>query len=215
MSKQSSILANSTILPTSWWEDGFDRATSAGNLKGEGSMKFFTGYDADGRDFLLQTIKTDLHQLDGLFTNQQPSTFLLLNEPGKGNFQKNSSVTIYSMTDQGLEKETSFLVGDHSGFFAISDDDAILAVGVLKEDTVQIYQIDTGELLINLNGGQKNGFFGALNFLPDALNNSLVECRVLEMQKGRPSQCLMRMWDLGFRPRREATESDRYIDVCE
>lgn len=184
-------------------------------MKGGGGQKFFSGYSADGSDFTIETIKTDLHQLDGLFMNLQPSTFLLLNEPGKGNFQKNSSVTIYSLSKQGMEKDRSFLVGDRSGFFSLSEDDAILAVGVLKEDTVQIYQMDTGELLINLNGGQRVGFFGTLSFLPDALNNTLMECRVTEMSKGRSTQSLMRMWDLGFRERREPTESDSDSDADE
>ena len=197
---------------TSWWEDGYDRETAVDNLKGDGGGKFFSGFDADGSDFAIHTFKTDLHQLDGLYMNLKPSSFLLLSEPGKGNFQKNSSVTIYSLTKTGIERERSFLVGDNSGFFSITPDDAVLAVGVLKEDTVQVYQVDTGELLINLNGGHKLGFFGELNFLPDPLNNSLVECRVTEMQKGRPAQCVMRVWDLGFRPRREPTESDSDSD---
>lgn len=184
-------------------------------MKGDGGPKFFTGYAADGNSFAIENIKTDLHQLDGLFMNTKPSTFLLLNEPGKGNFQKNSSVTIYSLTKHGMEKEKSFLVGDRSGFFSLSSDDAILAVGVLKEDTVQIYQMDTEELLVNLKGGQRVGFFGELKFLPDVLNNSLMECRVTEMSKGRPTQCLLRMWDLGFRPRREPTESDSDSDADE
>ena len=184
-------------------------------MKGDGGPKFFSGYSADGSDFAIETIKTDLHQLDGLFMHTKPSTFLLLNEPGKGNFQKNSSVTIYSLTKQGMEKERSFLVGDRSGFFSLSDDDTILAVGVLKEDTVQIYQMDTEELLVNIKGGQRVGFFGVLSFLPDVLNNTLMECRVTEMSKGRPTQCLMRMWDLGFRPRREPTESDSDSDADE
>jgi hypothetical protein len=216
--KGSTILAKKEpAAATSWWEDGYDRGTAGDNLKGDGGVggKFFSGFEADGSDFAIQSIKTDLHQLDGIFMNTQPSSFLLLNEPGKGNFQKNSSVTIYSLSKTGMEKERSFLVGDHSGFFSLSPDDAILAVGVLKEDTVQVYQVDTGELLINLKGGQKLGFFGELNFLPDALNNTLMECRVSEMQKGRPTQCVMRMWDLGFRPRREPTESDSDSDADE
>ena len=213
--KKGTILANKDpAKATSWWEDGYDRQTAADNLKGE-DIKFFCGYEADGSEFAIETIKTDLHQLDGAFLNKQPPTFLLLNEPGKGNFQKNSSVTVYSLRKEGMVKERSFLVGDHSGFFSISPDDAIMAVGILKEDTVQIYQVDTGELLINLNGGSKLGFFGSLNFLPDSLNNSLMECRVTELQKGRPTQCHLRMWDLGFRPRREPTESDSDSDADE
>lgn len=216
MFKKTSILANKEPpKPTAWWEDGYDRDTAAGNLKNTGDVKFFSGYDSDGKDCIIETLKTDLHQLDGLFLNNKPSTFLLLNEPGKGNFQKNSSVTEYEVTESGFVKNRSFQVGDHAGYFSISNDDSILAIGILKEDTIQIYQLNTGELLVNVDGGRKNGFFGELHFLPDALNTSLLECRIVEMQKGRATQTLLRMWDLGFRPKREPTDSDSDSDADE
>ena len=78
--------------------------------------------------------------------------FIILNEPGKGNHQREWSISIYDLSDQEnlLTLTDSFQVEDQSGYIGSSQDDKLLAVGVLKVDTVNIYEMETGDLLASI-----------------------------------------------------------------
>ena len=187
------------------------RSSSVGGQKECGKSN--SACVGNGRDFIIDKCRTNLHQLDGLFMKTHPSSFLLLNEPGQGHFQNNSSVSVYLMSPDGLVKERSFEVCDRAGFFSLSDDGTLLAVGVLKDDIVRIYDMNSGELLLNFAGGQKWGYMGSLQFYQDATKNKLAECRVVDMEMGRPAHSVLRMWELGNLPNNDSTDSDRDSDV--
>mmetsp|Transcript_22540 Transcript_22540/g.32946 ORF Transcript_22540/g.32946 Transcript_22540/m.32946 type:complete len:433 (-) Transcript_22540:172-1470(-) len=201
------------IAPTSWWEEGYDRESSG--LKG-GEKLETARYDISGHDCELHHLVTDLHHMGGLCLNHSDQ-FLLLNEPGRGNFQKHSSVSVYEASRDNLLLVRSFQVTDNSGYFSVSCDDALLCIGILKEDSVTVYELASGDLLVNVDGGQKTGFWGDLRFLPGNLNNAMVELRVLDMQKGRAKKSVLRMWDLGFRPESEddGDEDEEEVKVWE
>lgn len=192
-----------------WWEEGYNekaKDAEAESRKNLSKMK----YDGSGERCLLNSIVTDLHHLDGKFFNKTSDKFACLSEAGKGRHQKSSSVTIYDLANRHLEIESSFTVDHNSGFMAISNDDKILAIGVLKCDKVTVYEVETGDLLINVEGGQRLGFWGTLYFLSGDHNNSLVELRVTEMVKSKTKSSIVRLWDLGFRPtvNEDGEESD-------
>lgn len=190
--------------PMFWWEDGYNREEA---MKAEqNTEKLVVACDGYGGDFQTAATTTNLHHLDGLFFNKS-NRFALLNEPGGRGFKKNSSITIYDLRESKNEfvVQKSFLVGDNSGFFSISGDDSIVAVGVLKEDTVMIFEIETGDNLLNLTGGQKMGYFGRLSFPLCNDNNSLFESRVTEMRRGQPVKSMIRLWDLGFKNKSKNT----------
>ena len=135
-----------------WWEDGYDKAASDAALAEQLVKKRTVTYDCCGDNYLLHINVTDLHHLFGGFLVNN-NTFVSLNEPGKGRHQKNSSVSFYAVRNNHLVLERSFKVGDNSGYFAISNDNKFMAIGVLKVDVVMVFEIDTGDLLLELQGG--------------------------------------------------------------
>ena len=155
--------------------------------------------DFKSEKFLLKELVTDLHHLHAVCLNMS-NRFLILNEPGKGHHERNWSILIYNLDrDNMLVLMDSFQVEDQSGYIGVSKDDRLVSVGVLKEDSINIYDIQNGDLLASIDGGRKTGFWGTLTFLPDVYNNTLLEFRVLSMNKGRPNESIVRFWDLGFR----------------
>ena len=97
---------------------------------------------------------------------------------------------------------------DQSGYIGLSQDDKLLAVGVLKVDTVNIYEMETGDLLASIEGGRKAGFWGSLTFLPHPQNNALLEFRELDKYKKKTAESVVRLWHLGFRPEEEEDDED-------
>lgn len=94
-----------------------------------------------------------------------------------------------------------------SNFLHDSADSTLLALGVLKEDRTMIFDFATEELLINLRGGQKTGFFGQLAFVDN--KNFLIELRVISQDNRGPKKSICRLWDLGFK------QNEGAIDVEE
>ncbi len=95
-------------------------------------------------------------------------------------------------------------VTENSGYLAISRDDSLLCVGAAKKDLVGVYETESGDLLINLTGGEPAGYFGKMSFLPPTKgapdsNNAFMELRVAKIEKGRPKESKLRLWDLGFK----------------
>lgn len=100
-----------------------------------------------------------------------------------------------------------FEVHCKSGYIAVSGDGTMVAVAVLKEDTVDIYELTTGDLLLSLDGGRREGFWGSLQFLRGS--NRLIELRSIEYARGVSKRNIMRCWDLGFATRRDPTGDER------
>jgi hypothetical protein len=184
-----------------FWEEGYDREEAEKRHREEIALKPKTiFYDGKGEDFLLHTLVTDLHHVHGVFCKKKNSV-MMLNEPGKGSHQNNTSVGMYNVSGATIEMEKSFIVGEERqplGYMATSYNDSIIAVAVLKQDIVKIYEVETGDLLIDLSGGQKHGFWGTLCFTSDCSSNDLVELRVTALNKGKPKSCMIRKWNLGF-----------------
>jgi hypothetical protein len=197
-------------LPTSWWEEGYDRDAALSRGDDCQVSKFL--YDGNGENFLLQTVETDLHHLDAKFFNHLRK-IAILSEPGGVQHQRHSSISIYVLESGQMILEKSFQVGDNSGYFSISNDDKLLAISILKEDGVMIYDIDAEDLLVDINGGGKLGFWGQTRFLPHVTNNSLMEFRILEMDRGRAKGSALRLWDLGFKPSSDSDDDDNEVEV--
>lgn len=194
-----------------FWEEGYDREEAEKRLREELALKPKTiSYDAKGENFLLHSVVTDLHHVHGVFCNTR-NTIMLLNEPGKGSHQKNSFVAMYDVSGSTMEMEKSFTVGEELqplGYMASSFNDKIVAVAVLKQDIVKIYEVSTGDLLIDLTGGQRHGFWGSLHFTSDSSCNDLVEMRVTALNKGKPKSCVIRKWNLGFCENKKESTGD-------
>ena len=95
-----------------------------------------------------------------------------------------SSVNVYDVgVDSCYRLSRAFAVEEKCGYIALSNDRKLLAAGVLKEDLTMIFDFETGELLINLRGGRKNGFFGQLEFIN---KTHLIELRVISADNRGP-----------------------------
>jgi hypothetical protein len=70
-----------------------------------------------------------------------------------------------------------------------------------------IFDFETEELLINLRGGRKTGFFGQLAFLDN--RNFLIELRVISQDNRGPKKSICRLWNLGFK------QSEGAVDIEE
>jgi hypothetical protein len=186
-----------------WWEDGYD-ANEQQDLNNPRSR---IRYDALGENYLCHSFKTDLNHLHGSFFHND-NKFVIINEPGRGKHKKHASASFYVINEKQIVPDHSFEINDNSGYVSVSWDDKLIAIGVLKEDTVMIFEIDSCDLLINLRGGNKLGFWGQLCFLPGNHNNNLFEARAISMDKGRPKETVLRMWDLGFRPQSNDDDDD-------
>jgi len=200
-----------------FWEEGYDREEAERRHLAEIALKPKTVfYDAKGESYLIHALTTDLHHVHGVFCNKRNS-LMMLNEPGKGSHQKNTSVAIYNVSGSTIDMENSFVVGEERqplGYMATSYDDSIVAVAVLKQDLVKIYEVATGDLLIDLCGGQRHGFWGSLRFTSDCSSNDLVELRVTALNKGKPKSCMIRKWNLGFSDKKD-DDSDSSDDEVE
>jgi WD40 repeat protein len=180
--------------------NSYDFFTEFYNVSNKGPAVKRYRHDFDSTSFQLKELDTDLHHLHAACL-ELSDQFVILNEPGKGNHTREWSISVYEIGDRDnlLTLSRSFQVEDQSGYFGASKDDRLIAVGVLKEDTINIYEISTGDLLVSIAGGRKTAFWGTLTFLPDARNNALLEFRVLSMKKSKAADSIVRFWDLGFR----------------
>jgi hypothetical protein len=105
----------------------------------------------------------------------------------------------------------SWNVDEKCGYFALSHDSSLLAIGVLKEDKTIIFDFPEGELLINLRGGGKNGFFGQLSFVQS--KNLLIELRVTAQDNRGPKKSICRLWNLGFKESEAVNDNDEDDEV--
>jgi hypothetical protein len=187
--------------PSFWWEEGYDEsqqvATSKTNIRIE--------YDAEGEQFEITKFSTALNHMDSVFFHHDNTIVSLRHQRSRS-----ASIALYSCSaESGLIPHTIYDIGDNSGYIALSHDDKILAVGVLKEDLVMIFDVMNGDLLVNVTGGSKLGYWGHLQFMPGNHNNTLVEVRTTSMDKqGKVKETVVRTWDLGFRPSETASNSD-------
>ena len=180
-----------------WWEDGYDPSVSAAVQKGERSLRA----DANGATFLVENLKTDAHHLHGQY-NPKRRQLITLDGCGK----EDSRIRV-RCADKGVILQ-EFPVHSKSGYIAVSGDGSMVAIGVLKEDYVEIYELSSGDLLLSLEGGRKTGFWGQLAFLPGS--NKLLELRAIEYARGIAKRNVMRLWDLGF-CNRKTSERDNHV----
>lgn len=207
-----------------WWEDGFDASKvkadeEAGKVLREGRAATF---DGKGRTFRVHNlVKTGFHHLDGHFFNQNGAKFMMLNNEGRQKFTISIFEVRATTTPPGFEtvEIKTMETEKNSGFLSISNDDSMVAVGILKEDSISIVEIESEDLLINMSGGRKTGYWGNLQFpapkKESKSNNLFVELRVLKMQKSNPVDSVLRVWDLGFADAEKEHDRNREEDEDE
>jgi hypothetical protein len=180
-----------------WWEDGYVKDAPHRDEK----VQCHVSYDGKGKQFLsCQIEKTGVHHLDAVFFNREFSSFLTLDNVGRSNF----SVSVYRIQDNVVNasrKEVvlnkTITVEANSGFLALSHDDTMISIGVLKVDTINVIELATEDFLFDMSGGKKDAYWGVVNFIDKDDNNSFLELRCLKMQKSNPVNSALRMWDLG------------------
>jgi hypothetical protein len=186
--------------PQFWWEDGYDQTVQAAPKSTNNRIQ----YDADGASFEITKYTTDLNHMDSLFFHNDNTIVSLRHQRSRS-----SSIALYSYVPGcGLVPQVIYDISDNSGYIGLSHDDKLLAVGVLNEDLVMIFDVMNGDLLVNVNGGYKLGYWGQLQFLPGNNNNTLLEVRTISMDKGKAKETVARTWDLGFRPNENSSDDD-------
>lgn len=183
-----------------WWEDGYVAGANEITREKDRSKR----PDGVGTAYLVQNTETKAHHLDAKW-NRKLRQLITLDGVGK----QDTRIRVRSATDGSILNE--FEVHCKSGFIAVSGDGAMVAVAVLKEDTIEIYELSSGDLLLSLDGRRKEGFWGSLVFLPGS--NRLIELRSIEYARGVSKRNIMRCWDLGFSNRRDPTGDDRTVNA--
>jgi WD40 repeat protein len=178
-----------------WWEEGY-----TGEPGPEEEKERARRPDGTGLAYLLTNVKTDVHHLYAVY-NPKLKQLITLDGCGK----QDTRIRVWDSADATKIKE--FPVHCKSGYIAVSGDGLMVAVAVLKEDTVDIYELSTGDLLLSLDGGRREGFWGALKFM--AGSNGLVELRSIEYARGLSKRNVLRCWDLGFANRADPTGEER------
>lgn len=166
-------------------------------------------------------ITTDSNHLDVSFLHNDSSQIVSLEDVGRRQF----FINMYEiLPSNNIQRCRSMPVEQNSGFLSVSEDDKLLAVGVVKKDAIQIIDNETGDLLINLSGPpvtKKNSkkearaYFGTTRFVPIAAGdkNSFLEWRVTKVDKSTPKESVLRYWDLGFRENEgSGSESDDEVE---
>jgi hypothetical protein len=181
-----------------WWEEGYrpeakqDDASSASGHK--------RACDGLGAAFMQRSLETKVHHLSVRFSPKLMQVVTL------DDCSKHDTRVRVRDAHTG-EMISEFEVHPKSGFIALSGDATLVAVGVVKEDTVAIYELETGDLLVELDGGRKKGFWGEIQFLPGS--NDIVELRSIDYERGVSKRSILRRWNLGFSNRRDPTGDDR------
>jgi hypothetical protein len=187
--------------PQFWWEDGYNenQQLTATNISNR------IEYDAEGEQFEITKFTTDLNHMDSVFFHHDNTIVSLRHQRSRS-----ASIALYSCSSEsGLIPHTIYDIGDNSGYIALSHDDKILAVGVLKDDLVMIFDVMNGDLLVNVTGGNKLGYWGSLQFMPGNNNNTLIEVRTTSMDKqGKVKETVVRTWDLGFKSETASDNDD-------
>jgi hypothetical protein len=108
----------------------------------------------------------------------------------------------------------------NTGYFTISRDGRIMSAAILKCDKMKILDVRNDDLLVNVDGAAKMGYWGQLKFLKPVgnsspmhdFNNSLLELRVLKLDRSNPTESVLRLWDLGFRNPIDTDPADEVDD---
>jgi hypothetical protein len=213
-----------------WWEDGYDPLNPP---KQQTRIRNTIKFDGDGDTFLLTKLETaGVHRLCVSFLPGDSSAVITLNNTGRKFFSvnyykletvalsraastspgpSNSSVAVGAAVSVGSSTSSSWQLGEvrsvpvvsNTGYFAVSRDGNIMSTAILKCDKMKILDVRNDDLLVNVDGGCKMGYWGQLKFLPAVgeadYNSSLLELRVLKMDRSNPTESVLRLWDLGFR----------------
>ena len=186
-----------------WWEDGYKLPDTDDAISKVPSRQKKQEI-LEGAKFLQETIGDTSNTFMGI-TNETGELLVTLVDAGKA---LGSTVDVYDLTSQPTTLLRQMVVDEKCGYMSLSSCETLLAVGVLKEDRTMILDFQTGELLVNLHGGYKSGFFGSLHFSKKN-RNLLLEQRVVRQTSAGPQQSVYRLWDLGFKQESSAAEGEK------
>ena len=187
-----------------WWEEGYSAEAAKEAAAKKKNLQKSVAYDGKGASFRLHELsRTGTHHLQGTFFHQTSSKFMMLNNEGRQMFT--AALFEIQSTGGGYEfvEKKKFDAAKNSGFLSISQDDTIMTIGVLKQDSISVVELATEDLLIEMSGHRKIGYWGKTTFPEqqvEGCNNIFIELRVLKMHKSNPLESVLRMWDLGFNP---------------
>jgi hypothetical protein len=183
-----------------WWEEGYNASQAAACTAATEVERRPRASDGDGSGFLVRSVETKVHHLQALFHPKQ-QWLISLDDCTR----QDTRVRIWSVLTG--ERIREFEVQHNSGYMAVSGDGTMLAIAAVKEDTINIYEIETGDLLLELEGGRRTGFWGTISFAPGS--NALVEMRSIDFVRGVSKRNVMRFWSLGFSDRRDPLGDNR------
>jgi hypothetical protein len=178
-----------------WWEDGYVNNDNKFDKQAKMSRRAID--IDDGKVFLSDFIPNTSNCLQCTIDHEN-RYIITLCDRGKSF----STVSIHSISNPQLLRSVN--VDDKCGYFNISRDSTLFAIGVLKEDKTLIIDFETEDLLINLKGNHKNGYFGQLVFMDD--RNLLLELRVVASDNRGPKKSVCRLWHLGFNNNKESND---------
>ena len=188
-----------------WWEEGYKLRDGKESSSSSSAICRNSRQEIhSGEEFLQHTIEDTSNTLMGIFSDDSRLLVTLV-DAGKA---LGSTVDVYQLSSDQPTVLRKMTVDEKCGYLSLSSCQTLLAVGVLKEDRVMIMDFETGELLVNLNGGCKSGFFGSLHFSTEN-RNTLLEQRIIRQTSAGPQQSIYRLWDLGFKPTSSGNDCDK------
>lgn len=170
-----------------WWEEGYVRPDDPNHAKEKRGV--YRPSDGIGKTFLTNILETEIHHLHVQFCPNLKQLITLDN-------CTRSDTRLRTRCSNTGEILKEFSVDHNSGFISISPDNKMIAIAVLKKDIVMLYELSSGDLLINLEGGQKQAFWGKIIWLPS--NNDIIELRSVKIEQGESKANILRLWNLGF-----------------
>ena len=178
-----------------WWEEGYKLQSPNDSGSSSGTPHRCKHQEIlYGEAFLKDTIKDTSNTLMCIIS-EDGELLITLIDAGKA---LGSTVDVYQISTQPPVLLRTIVVDEKCGYLALSSCQSLLAVGMLKEDKTLIIDFQTGELLVNLNGGCKSGYFGSLHFSKEN-RNIFFEQRITRQTSAGPQQSVYRLWDLGFK----------------
>ena len=178
-----------------WWEEGYKLQDPNDSSSSSGTPHRYKHQEIlYGEAFLKDTIKDTSNTLMCLIS-EDGELLITLMDAGKA---LGSTVDVYQISTQPPILLRTIVVDEKCGYLGLSSCQSLLAVGMLKEDKTLIIDFQTGELLINLHGGCKSGYFGSLHFSKEN-RNIFLEQRITRQTSAGPQQSVYRLWDLGFK----------------
>jgi hypothetical protein len=170
-----------------WWEEGYVRPDDPNHAREKRSV--YRQSDDIGKTFLTNILETEIHHLHIQFCPKLKQLITLDN-------CSRSDTRLRTRCNHTGEIISEFSVDHNSGFISISLDNKMIAVALLKKDIVMLYELSSGDLLVNLEGGQKQAFWGKIIWLPS--NNDIIELRSVKIVQGESKKNILRCWNLGF-----------------